>query len=55
MTVDGGAPPYAHGDTSFAFDLDEILLDGNIDDYEVLSEEKIDQLFEQQKEENKNA
>lgn len=54
LTTDGGAPLYLHGTAPFALDPEEIILDGNPDDYEVLSEEEVNQLLEQQKEETKN-
>ena len=38
QTIDGGAPPYIHGQAPKAFELSDILLDGDYDDYEVLSE-----------------
>ena len=54
LTTDGGALPYAHGKAPCAFDPTEIFLTGNPGDYEVLSEEEVNQLLEQQKEETKN-
>ena len=55
LTTDGGALPYVHGKAPYAFDPTEIFLTGDPDDYEVLSEEEVNQLFEQQKqEETKN-
>lgn len=55
LTTDGGALPYAHGKAPYAFDPTEIFLEGDPDDYEVLSEEEVNQLLEQQKqEETKN-
>lgn len=54
LTTDGGALPYAHGKAPYAFDPTEIFLDSDPDDYEVLSEEDVNQLLEQQKEETKN-
>ena len=53
LTTDGGALPYAHGKAPFAFDPTEIFLTGDPDDYEVLSEEEVNHLFEQQKQEEK--
>lgn len=53
LTTDGGALPYAHGKAPCAFDPTEIFLAGDPDDYEVLSEEEVNQLFEQQKQEEK--
>lgn len=54
LTTDGGALPYAHGKAPYAFDPTEIFLEGDPNDYEVLSEEEVNQLLEQQKEETKN-
>lgn len=54
LTTDGGALPYAHGKAPYAFDPTEIFLTGDPNDYEVLSEEEVNQLLEQQKEETKN-
>ena len=53
LTTDGGALPYAHGKAPCAFDPTEIFLAGDPDDYEVLSEEEVNHLFEQQKQEEK--
>lgn len=50
LTADGGAPLYLHGQTLLGFEPDEIFLSGSYDDYEVLSEEEINQLFEKQEE-----
>ena len=44
-TIDGGAPPYIHGQAPKAFELSDILLDGDYDDYEVLSEDEINELY----------
>ena len=53
LTVDGGAARYIHGIATHAFDLEEIILDANFDDYEILSEVEVNQFYEN-KEENKN-
>ena len=53
LTTDGGALPYAHGKAPCAFDPTEIFLAGDPEDYEVLSEEEVNHLFEQQKQEEK--
>ena len=53
LTADGGAKPYLHGQAPFAFDPKDIFLLGDYGDYEVLSEEEIEQFFEKQ-EEQKN-
>ena len=51
LTTDGGAPPYIHGQAPKAFELSDILLDGDYDDYEVLSEDDIDELYTNKTEE----
>lgn len=45
QTIDGGAPPYIHGQAPKAFELSDILLDSDYDDYEVLSEDEINELY----------
>ena len=45
LTADGGAPPYIHGQAPKAFELSDIILDGDYDDYEVLSDEEINELY----------
>lgn len=45
LTVDGGSTQYVHGQTSLAMDAGEILLNGSYEDYVVLSEEELDELF----------
>ena len=45
QTTDGGAPPYIHGQAPKAFELSDILLDSDYDDYEVLSEDEINELY----------
>ena len=45
QTIDGGAPPYIHGQAPKAFELSDVLLDGDYDDYEVLSEDEINELY----------
>ena len=46
LTVDGGAARYIHGIAPHAFDLEEIILDANFDDYEILSEVEVNQFYE---------
>jgi type IV secretion system protein VirD4 len=43
MTTDGGAQPYFHGQASKAMALSDVLLTGEYDDFEVLSEEEINE------------
>lgn len=45
LTTDGGAPPYIHGQAPKAFELSDVLLDGDYEDYEVLSEDEINELY----------
>lgn len=45
QTIDGGAPPYIHGQAPKAFELSDVLLDGDYGDYEVLSEDEINELY----------
>ena len=45
QTTDGGAPPYIHGQVPKAFELSDVLLDGDYDDYEILSEDEINELY----------
>lgn len=45
QTIDGGAPPYIHGQAPKAFELSDVLLDGDYEDYEVLSEDEINELY----------
>lgn len=45
QTIDGGAPPYNHGQAPKAFELSDVLLDGDYEDYEVLSEDEINELY----------
>lgn len=52
LTADGEAAPYRHGERPCAFEIDEIILDGDISDYELLSEEEVNQYYEQKQEEN---
>ena len=51
LTTDGGAAPYLHGQAPYAFEAGDILLDGDPDDYEVLSEEEIYNIIFENKEE----
>ena len=53
LTADGGMPPYIHGQAPLAFDIDEILLDGAYEDYEVLSEDELNELLKELEEQNK--
>lgn len=55
MTVDGGKPPYMHGQAPKAFDPNDILLPGDYADYEVLSEDEIFQLYHNESEEQENV
>ena len=52
LTTDGGAPAYIHGQAPFSYEPDNIFLDGDYDDYDILSEEEVNQLFENEKENN---
>ena len=56
LTTDGGAAPYAHGNTDLAIDTGSILLDGDYSDFELLSpdevEKRINNTEEKQNEEN---
>lgn len=54
LTVDGGAQRYIHGLAPKAFDLEDILLDADPNDYEVYSEAEINQFYET-KEEKENG
>jgi type IV secretion system protein VirD4 len=51
FTVDGGAPPYVHGQSPLALDTDDILLDGDYGDYEVLSEDELNKILNKKTEE----
>lgn len=53
LTVDGGAERYVHGLATKAFDLEEILLGGNADDYEIFFEDEAHKIYET-REETKN-
>lgn len=53
LTTDGGSTQYVHGRTPFALDTGDILLDGDYEDYVVLSEEELDELIEKNKQEEK--
>lgn len=53
QTADGGANPYIHGLTENAFDPDYILLDGEEEDFVVLSEADIDAMIQEQETEEK--
>ena len=45
LTADGGAEPYIHGQAPNALDPDFILLDGDMGDYELLSETDVEELL----------
>lgn len=45
MTADGGVEPYIHGQAPNALDPDFILLDGDMGDYELLSETDVEELL----------
>ena len=45
LTADGGAKPYIHGQAPNALDSDFILLDGDISDYELLSETDVEEML----------
>ena len=46
LTVDGGAPPYLHGQAPKAIETESILLPGEYADYEILSETELQELYE---------
>ena len=50
LSADGGAQQYAHGLAPKALDLEDILLDGSPDDYEILFEEEVNQKYEKEEE-----
>lgn len=54
LTVDGGAQRYLHGLAPKAFDLADVMLDDDPNDYEVYSEAEINQFYET-KEEKENG
>ena len=54
LTVDGGAQRYLHGLAPKAFDLADVMLDADPNDYEVYSEAEINQFYET-KEEKENG
>lgn len=45
LTADGGVEPYIYGQTPNALDPDFILLDGDMGDYELLSETDVEELL----------
>jgi type IV secretion system protein VirD4 len=51
LTVDGGMPPYVHGQIPLALDMDDILLDGDYADFEVVSDEEINKILNKETEE----
>lgn len=51
LTVDGGMPPYVHGQIPLALDMNDILLDGDYADYEVVSDEEINKILNKETEE----
>ena len=53
MTTDGGSAQYVHGQTPLALDIGDVLLDGDYEDYVILSEEELDELIEKNKQEEK--
>lgn len=53
MTADGGGTQYVHGEMPLAMDIEDILLDGDYEDYVVMSEEELDELIENNKQEEK--
>ena len=46
LTVDGGAPPYIHGQAPKAIDPESIYLIGEDSDYEVFSETELQEIYE---------
>lgn len=46
QTSDGGKPAYLHGYAPLALDINERLLDGNYNDYDVYSEEELSELMQ---------
>lgn len=46
LTVDGGAPPYLHGQAPKAIETESILLPGEYADYEILSETELQEQYE---------
>ncbi len=48
LTTDGGAPAYIHGQAPFSFEPESIFLGGEYEEYEVLSEEDVNELFEKE-------
>ena len=46
LTADGNSPPFVHGLAPYAIDAEEILLNGKYEDFVVLSEEELLELFE---------
>jgi len=53
MTADGGGTQYVHGEMPLALDISDILLNGDYEDYVVMSEEELDELIEKNKQEEK--
>lgn len=51
LTADGGGKQYSHGQTPLGFNEEDILLDGSYEDYEVLSEEELEELLKNKMEE----
>ena len=51
LTVDGGMPPYVHGQIPLALDMDDILLVGDYADFEVVSDEEINKILNKETEE----
>ena len=50
LTSDGGFEIYTHGQADFALDIEDIVLSGNYEDYEVLSETDILEILEKTEE-----
>lgn len=48
LTTDGGGEAFMHGLTPNAFDPGDILLDGNADDYEILTDEEVLERYEKE-------
>lgn len=55
LTTDGGSKPYLHGQAENAVTVEDILLVGDLEDYEVLSEEEMYTRFNRKKEGKENA
>ena len=51
LTTDGGMPPYIHGLSPLALDMEDILLNGDYTDFEVVSDEEINKILNKETEE----